>query len=150
VYSRQRGTRKDMRICHNCLKACMTVDARQLSIQLVKIKLSGLFLGTITTERFICRSKMQKLTSIVFIVLILLSSLVYSRPSACTRPNSTEISYRGDGDELDETYDALVACPNTIALDLDFDWSGCTPPSEPWAFQFKPEDRFPSLQKLSL
>ena len=93
---------------------------------------------------------MLKVRFKVCVILLILSSLVYSRASACTRPDTTEINYRGDGEELEEIYNALVTCPNITALDLDFDWSGCTPPSEPWAFRFKPQDRFPPLQKLGL
>ena len=70
--------------------------------------------------------------------------------SDCTRPDTTELRYWGDGDGLDKIYDALVTCENITSLDLDFDWAGCVGPSEPWAFQFKPGDRFPPLQKLSL
>lgn len=93
---------------------------------------------------------MQKFTSILCVIFFLLSSLAYSRPSSCIRPNSTEVIYRGDGDELEEIYNALVTCADITTLDLDFVWSGCTPPSEPWAFQFKQKDRFPALQRLSL
>ena len=80
------------------------------------------------------------------------ASLSEARPyaPACTRPDESAITYRSDGDGLSKVYDDLLACPNITSLDLDFVWTGCVGPSEPWAFDFQPGDRLPALQKLSM
>jgi hypothetical protein len=93
---------------------------------------------------------MQRIVLIVLGIACFLFSGVQARPSKCTKPNTTELVYRGDGDELGELYNALVTCPNITTLDLDFVWSGCVAPSEPWGFHFQPDDRFPALRELSL
>lgn len=72
--------------------------------------------------------------------------------TSCTRPDTTEIQYRGDGgdNDLPEIYKALVTCPNITTLDLDLVWGGCVAPEQPWAFDFQPGDCLPALTKLSL
>lgn len=72
------------------------------------------------------------------------------QPKPCTRPNETALYYRGDGTYLGRIYEALTTCPNITSLDLDFVWSGCIPPEDPWAFTFREGDKFPNLRKLGL
>ena len=94
---------------------------------------------------------LQYLLFVIFCTLSFASCLAPApKAKFCTEPNKTEIAYRGDGDGLDKVYEELISCPNITSLDLDFVWTGCVGPSEPWAFDFVPGDRFPALRKLSL
>ena len=95
---------------------------------------------------------MRKALVYVIAVLSLLAPLALSlhpKPR-CSKPNTTELTYRGDGEGLDQIYNALATCPNITSLDLDFTLTGCVIRGDAWAFQFQPDDSFPALQRLSL
>ncbi|KAK5115587.1 hypothetical protein LTR85_009758 [Meristemomyces frigidus] len=93
---------------------------------------------------------MQRFALTLLVCLLAFLAAANWGSQQCARPNETSISYRGDGRRLPTIYKDLVTCPKIESLDLDLGWSGCTPPSDPWLFNFREGDRFPALQKLSL
>ena len=56
-------------------------------------------------------------------------------------------------DKLDSLYEALVSCADsniTKSLDMTIRAHGCEISSDPWSFNFRPGDRFPSLRSLKM
>lgn len=94
----------------------------------------------------------------LLLLILALTCLLFSLIVPATRgrtacpltSSATAYSWFGASEELPEAYNVLLSCSQITDLKLSFHEGGCVGGLEPWAFNFRDGDKFPTLQNLSI